>query len=126
MFMEQITLHSVPELMEDIVYPAALESKAQISEDITEMKEQLRKQVTRLRELRIKKVDDPGASRCFSINQPPDIDYPEDTFYGVADNPTLQNVDVMTDVSMAPTTFTRYTVAPTAVSRTSRCGLPIC
>ncbi len=48
--------------MEDIVYPAALESKAQIAEDITEMKEQLSKQVNRLRELRIKKVEDPGMS----------------------------------------------------------------
>lgn len=33
---------------------------------------------------------------------------------------TLANVDVMTDVSMAPTTFTRYTVAGSAVSRGSK------
>ena len=39
-------------------------------------------------------------------------------FYGTED-PTLHNVDAMTDVSMAGTEFTRYTVAPTAVSRTS-------
>ncbi len=42
------------------------------------------------------------------------------------DNPALQNVDVMTDVSMAPTTFTRYTVAPTTASRMSRCDSLIC
>jgi hypothetical protein len=43
-----------------------------------------------------------------------------DAFYGMDDNPALANVDVMTDVSMAPTAFTRYTVAPTSASRSSR------
>ncbi len=32
----------------------------------------------------------------------------------------LHNVDVMTDVSMAPTMFTRYTVAPSAASKSSK------
>lgn len=32
----------------------------------------------------------------------------------------MQNIDAMTDVSMAPTAFTRYTVAPTSVSRSSK------
>ncbi|THG94806.1 hypothetical protein EW026_g6730, partial [Hermanssonia centrifuga] len=52
------------------------------------MKEQFKKQVTRLRELRVKKVEEP------------------DAFYGVEDM-ELHNVDVITDVSMAPTMFTR-------------------
>ena len=43
---------------------------------------------------------------------------------GLEDNPALANVDVMTDVSMAPTAFTRYTVAPTSASRSSRCAAP--
>ena len=47
-----------------------------------------------------------------------------DAFYGVEDNPALANVDVMTDVSMAPTAFTRYTIAPTSASRSSRCAAP--
>lgn len=112
----------MPELLEDVIHPAAFESKSQITEDIGEMREQLRKQVKRLRELRIKKLEEPGEflklwlgvlmGKYFGI---------PDAFYGVEDNPTLQNVDVMTDVSMAPTTFTRYTVAPTTASRTSRC-----
>ncbi|KAF9450112.1 IkappaB kinase complex, IKAP component [Macrolepiota fuliginosa MF-IS2] len=89
------------ELLEDVVYPAALESKAQFTEDLTEMREQILKQVNRLRELRIRKVEEP------------------DAFYGTED-PALANVDVMTDASMAPTTFTRYTVAPTTASRTSK------
>ena len=46
--------------MEDVIHPALLESRGQITEDITEMKEQIRKQLVRLRELRIKKVEEPG------------------------------------------------------------------
>jgi elongator complex protein 1 len=42
-----------------------------------------------------------------------------DAFYG-GEEPGLTNVDVMTDVSMAPTTFTRYTVAASTASRTSK------
>lgn len=42
-----------------------------------------------------------------------------DAFYGVEDT-DLHNVDVMTDISMAPTMFTRYTVAPSAASRSSK------
>lgn len=56
----QVALHSMPELLEEIVYPSALESRAQIAEEIGEMKDQLRKQVQRLRELRVKKVEEPG------------------------------------------------------------------
>lgn len=41
-----------------------------------------------------------------------------EAFYGVEDT-DLHNVDVMTDISMAPTMFTRYTVAPSAMSKTS-------
>ncbi|KAF5375529.1 hypothetical protein D9615_009198 [Tricholomella constricta] len=96
-----LALHSKPELVEDVVHPAALESCAQVVEDINECKEQLRKQLNRIRELRIRKVEEP------------------DAFYGMEDV-ALHNVDVMTDVSMAPTTFTRYTVAPTTASRSSK------
>ncbi|KAG6878005.1 hypothetical protein C0993_000965 [Termitomyces sp. T159_Od127] len=73
----------------------------QIVEDINECLDQLRKQLDRIRELRIRKVEEP------------------DAFYGTEDV-ALHNVDVMTDVSMAPTAFTRYTVAPTTTSRSSR------
>ncbi|KAF8661467.1 hypothetical protein AX16_001304 [Volvariella volvacea WC 439] len=96
-----VRLHSVPELVEEIIHPAALESRSQISEELKEMQDQLRKQRNRLKELRIRKIEEP------------------DAFYNTED-PTLHNVDVMTDVSMAPTTFTRYTVAPSTASRTSK------
>ncbi|KAK0212323.1 pol II transcription elongation factor [Desarmillaria ectypa] len=96
-----MTLHRRPELLADIIYPGALESRYQIKEDVNEMREQLRKQFSRLQELRIKKVEEP------------------DAFFGVEDT-ALHNVDVMTDVSMPYTAFTRYTAAPSATSRSSK------
>ncbi|GJE98183.1 IkappaB kinase complex IKAP component [Phanerochaete sordida] len=97
-----VTLSSKSELLEDIVFPGALETRAQIAEDLSEMRDQLRKQLSRIRELRVKKVEEP------------------DAFYGTQDdNADLHNVDVMTDVSMAPTAFTRYTVAASAMSKAS-------
>lgn len=57
---QQVGLNSVPELLEDIIHPAAFDSRVQVSEDIGEMREQLRKQASRLRELRVKKIEEPG------------------------------------------------------------------
>jgi hypothetical protein len=45
-----------------------------------------------------------------------------DAFYG-AEDANLYNVDVMTDASMPASVFTRYTVAPSTASRTSKYGL---
>jgi hypothetical protein len=56
----QITLHGVQEMLTEIVQPGALNSRTQIDEDLTEMKEQLQKQLSRLRELRLKKIEEPG------------------------------------------------------------------
>ena len=56
----QIALHECPEFIEEIIDPAILEARAQITEDLTEMREQLQKQVARIRELRVKKVEEPG------------------------------------------------------------------
>jgi elongator complex protein 1 len=47
-------------LLAEVIHPGALESRAQLAEDINEMRDQLRKQVHRLQELRIKKVKEPG------------------------------------------------------------------
>ncbi|KIY46095.1 IkappaB kinase complex, IKAP component [Fistulina hepatica ATCC 64428] len=95
-----VSLTHTPELIEDIIYPGAFESRSQIGEDIVEMRDQLRRQLMRIRELRIRKVEEP------------------DAFYETEDS-NLHNVDTMTDVSMPATAFTRYTVAPSAASRTS-------
>ena len=42
-----------------------------------------------------------------------------DAFYG-NDDVDLHNIDVVTDVSIAPTAFTRYTAAPSTASKKSR------
>lgn len=60
MRVSQIALRELPGLLEDIVDPGVLEARAQISEDLTDMREQLQKQVSRLRELRINKIEQPG------------------------------------------------------------------
>ncbi|KAA1476949.1 Elongator complex protein 1 [Dentipellis sp. KUC8613] len=95
-----ITLHSCSELIEDVVHPGALEARSQITEELGEMREQLRKQRQRVNELRIKKVEEPEA------------------FYGTEDT-DLHNVDVMTDASQF-TAFTRYTAAPSTASKASK------
>ena len=113
----------MPELMEEIIHPGALETKSQLEEDLGEMVSQLSGQLTRVRELRVKKVEQPGmgvlvlllgliTNTCLFWGFP-------DAFYG-DDEVDLHNIDVMTDVSMAPTAFTRYTVAPSTASKKSR------
>ena len=83
------------------------------------MKEQIRKQLVRLRELRIKKVEEPGElSIAVSMNTASATLI--DVFYGNEDETGMHNVDVMTDMSAPATAFTRYTVAPTSASRTSK------
>lgn len=57
-------------MLEEVVYPAAFESKGQFMEDVMEMREQLRKQVPRLRELRVKKVEEPGMCAELAILMP--------------------------------------------------------
>ena len=59
-YLAKTTLAKQPELLVDIVYPGALESLTQVADDILEMKEQLRNQLNRIQELRIKKVEEPG------------------------------------------------------------------
>ena len=64
----QITLHECPGLLEEIINPAVLEARSQIAEDLTEMREQLQKQVARLRELRIKKAEEPGTTTAPAVS----------------------------------------------------------
>jgi elongator complex protein 1 len=59
----QATLKASPELFPEVIHPAALESRAQIADDINEMRDQLRKQLSRVRELRLKKAEEPGTSK---------------------------------------------------------------
>ena len=83
------------------------------------MKEQIRKQLVRLRELRIRKIEEPGELFNCCIQDTASATL-IDVFYGNEDETGMHDVDVMTDVSAPATAFTRYTVAPTSASRTSK------
>ena len=111
----EATLFSKPELLEEIIYPGTLDARTQISEDLHEMREQLHKQVSRIQELRVRKVEDPGKGA--SIRRKAYSIIFTETFYGLEDT-ELHNVDVMTDASQF-TAFTRYTAAPSTASRTT-------
>ena len=102
-------------MLTEIVHPGALDTRAQIEEDLTEMKEQLQKQLTRLRELRLKKLEEPGSTIFFAPYWARSHWDGTDAFYGIEDE-NLINADVMTDA----TAFTRYTAAPSAASKTSK------
>jgi elongator complex protein 1 len=67
----QIALRENFELLEEIINPAVLEARSQIAEDLTEMREQLQKQVGRLRELRVKKAEEPGTLIVLSFSNLP-------------------------------------------------------
>lgn len=60
-FLRQTSLHRRPGLVKDVIHPGALESRSQLSDDLSEMREQLRKQLNRIHELRVKKQEEPGA-----------------------------------------------------------------
>jgi hypothetical protein len=63
----QVTLTDSQPFLTEIIHPGALESRAQISEDIGEMREQLRKQLQRIRELRVKKAEEPGEALAMNL-----------------------------------------------------------
>jgi elongator complex protein 1 len=69
----QITMRDCPELLEEIVSPTVLEVRTEIAEDLTEMREQLQKQIARLRELRIKKEEEPGTPANTTLRAFPDV-----------------------------------------------------
>ena len=87
------------DLIDTHIAPAALESTTAIQDDLEEMREQLTKQMDRIRELRERKAANPAM------------------FYG-EDDPALENVEVMSDTSTQMTQFTRYTAAPSATAST--------
>ena len=64
----QTTRYSMPELLEEIIHPGALESRSQISDELGEMRDQLRKQLTRVRELRVRKAEQPGTSSYLTLS----------------------------------------------------------
>ena len=48
-------------MIQEVLYPASLDRRTQLGEDLDEIKAQLHKQVDRLLELRMKKDQEPGS-----------------------------------------------------------------
>ncbi|KAG8724730.1 hypothetical protein FRC09_015203 [Ceratobasidium sp. 395] len=92
-----VSIHKVPQLVEEIISPEATDLCTQLGDDVQDMVDQLNRQGQRLVDLKDKKVADPN------------------DFYG-QDDPNLHNVDAMTDASGMMTQFTRYTKALTGTT----------
>lgn len=97
-----VALHSRLDLLTSIIDPALVEASGSMTELLADMRSQLDAQVPRLRELRVKKAEDPLA------------------FYGGDPTAGGDGADIPDNISLAPTdastsggTFmTRYTGAP--------------
>ncbi|KAF8340348.1 IKI3 family-domain-containing protein [Cantharellus anzutake] len=87
-------LHAKPELVTTIIHPNVLVLREEIGDEIDEARDQLAKQSSRFVELQRKKLEEPGQLHLCDAQS--------------------RDVEVMTDAgdSVAPTTFTRYTAAP--------------
>ncbi|KAH0829046.1 IKI3 family-domain-containing protein [Lanmaoa asiatica] len=97
-----VSLYSTSELFEDVILPGALDARSQFADDLSEMRDQFTNRFLDCKSFVSRKQS----------NQ-------VHAFYGTEDT-NLHNVDVMTDVSMAPTAFTRYTAAPSVTSKASK------
>ncbi|KAK4047856.1 putative elongator complex protein 1 [Microbotryomycetes sp. JL221] len=97
------SLYNRKELVETLIKPALLEAKARLTDEFTDVQEQLEKQVSRLDELRVKREQEPARFFC------------REDEVGQNDNIEMQ-ADGASD---AGTAFTRYTVAASTLA-TSR------
>ncbi|KAL7421377.1 putative elongator complex protein 1 [Cryptotrichosporon argae] len=96
------SLHKRPDLVDDVVLPGLEEAHEAALEVFEEMRGQMDKEVARLKELQRVRLEDP------------------DTFYIVEHEFDMENVDVATNATTVATAFTRYTVAPTVFSQSTK------
>ncbi|KAK0328385.1 putative elongator complex protein 1 [Friedmanniomyces endolithicus] len=89
------SLHRKPELLRSVIDPGLVDGSASMTEMLAEMKSQLNAQVPRLRDLRLKKLEDPLAF----------IDGADGGDVDIPDNLSL----APTDASTTGTFMTRYT-----------------
>ena len=107
-----VSLHQRPELLQTVIGPGLAEGQAAMTELLAECKNQLNAQVPRIRELRVKKAQEPLAFYDADANGGADI----------PDNISLAATDAST---AGGTLFTRYTnrtgtVGTNATRRTSK------
>ncbi|BGP18516.1 hypothetical protein JCM10213_002969 [Rhodosporidiobolus nylandii] len=99
-----IALNSRPDLLDSHIKPSTLELQQRMLDDMSDLTEQIEKQLSRLEDLKQKCEQNPYIYFC--------IDDPAAALEGVELAP-----DGMSD---AGTAFTRYTVAPTTMASSSR------
>ncbi|KAK4687641.1 elongator complex protein 1, partial [Tremellales sp. Uapishka_1] len=97
------TKYDREDLVESAIHTGLEDAQESLTEVFEEMEGQLKKEMSRLGELRRIRLEDP------------------DSFYIVDTEPALEGVDVATNATTVATAFTRYTVAPTtAFSQTTK------
>ncbi|GAA5969527.1 hypothetical protein JCM11641_008144 [Rhodosporidiobolus odoratus] len=99
-----VSLHVRSELLDSHIKPSTLDMQQRLLEDMSDLTEQIEKQLTRLDDLKVKCEQNPYIYYC--------IDDPVAMLEGVEIAP-----DGMSD---AGTAFTRYTVAPTTMASSTR------
>lgn len=114
-------LYSHPEMLESTVAPALVEAADANLETIEEIAAQIDKQVNRLDELAFIKLNDPGD--LLSHHSTMQLMRDAEAYVGEMDLSGVQGVDIDDSAStVAGTTFTRYTAAPTATNITRTTG----
>jgi elongator complex protein 1 len=108
-----VSIHRRPEYLETIVDPGIIEAAASVTETLSEMREQLRNQLPRLRELREKAAADPLAFHDGGVGGAGDgVDIP--------DNISLAPTDASTSGGTFMTRYTGRGSEGTAVTGMSR------
>lgn len=102
------------------MYPGLEDAHEQLVDVYDEMEGQLDKEVSRVTELMKKMAEDPGKHCVVGLNIAELIHLALESFFMIESEPAMENVDVMTEATTAVTGFTRYTVAQTAITGTSR------
>ncbi|CDS00057.1 hypothetical protein [Sporisorium scitamineum] len=102
-----LTTYGRHDLIEVTLHPLLIESASTLVDDVTEMDEQLTKQLDRIHELRDK--------RAAALAENGNGLYGD----GAENDPALDNLDIMSDTSTQMTQFTRYTRAASIASAQS-------
>ncbi|KAJ1032623.1 hypothetical protein NDA16_000646 [Ustilago loliicola] len=98
-----LTTYNRFDLIEVTLHPLLIESASTLLEDVSEMDDQLSKQLERIRELREKRAANQAEGGLYGGE-------------GLENDAALDNLDIMSDTSTQMTQFTRYTCAASIAS----------
>lgn len=101
-----LTTYNRLDLIEVTLHPLLIESANTLLEDVSEMDDQLTRQLGRIKELREKRAAIQAEGGLYNGGE-------------LENDPALDNLDIMSDTSTQMTQFTRYTRATSIVSQQS-------